>query len=101
MIHGPRKTEELARRALALRAETGAQWKDIAAELGVTTDWIRRHASKFGDVCGPLVATPENIQTAIALRAAGVCWKSIARQLNLDHWHWLRRVVARTQGEIE
>lgn len=95
MIHGPRKTEELARRALALRAETGRAWKSIAAELGVSADWLRRHAAKFGETGARLVATPGNIQRAKALRATRTPWKVIARELGLDDCGWLRREAAK------
>lgn len=99
MIHGPKKTEELARKALAIREETGAIWPDIAKQLGVSISWLRTHTLKFGRVVqehrgpAPALATPENIRKAQRLRAQRVSWKLIARELGFDSWQWLRRQV--------
>jgi transposase-like protein len=96
MKFGPRKTEELARLAIAIRAETGDSWSAIAKRLGVSLDWVRRNTVKVGREPARIVrtvATSENIARAKELRAANTPWKVIARELGVDSWSWLRRQV--------
>lgn len=100
MIYGPRESKELVARAQAMRAETGDYWTTIAKQLGVSVAWLRgyRVKSNRGKPKGPTpaVTTPENIARAKVLRAQGKSWKQIARELNLQNWRWLSRVVGRS-----
>lgn len=99
MKFGPRKTRELAARAVQMQAETGAAWADIARELKVTREWLLWHASKQGRVVGDRrgptvrVATVANIERAREMRARQVPWKIIGRELGLGSTDTLRRAL--------
>ena len=100
MRYGPRKSKELVAQALAIRAETGDYWDNIAKQLGVPPGWLSGYTQGLnkGKPKGPTptVATAENIARAKALRAQGKSWKQIARELQLQDWQWLRHAVNRS-----
>lgn len=94
----PEKTQELLQQAIALRA-TGLMWKEVIRRLDITKAWLRFNLDKIefdrkaqGAVTAVRVCTPHNIAEARRLRAEGVRWKTIGRQLGV-RWESLSRAI--------
>ena len=85
MKYGPRKTAELVAKATEMRA-TGLKWGTIARQLKLTVGWIKWHTGKAGHIRydqDRLKTSPANLAKARELRAAGVPWKLVERQMGI------------------
>lgn len=96
MRHGPRKTAEIRAEAIQMRKD-GKTWAQVAMRFKVKQSWLKAHVAKHPDYAGVrdslLKASPANLAKARELRAAGVCWKLVARQVGIDHWRTLQRAI--------
>lgn len=98
----PTITEAVMAEAIKLRAQ-GFEWIQCGAHLGVNAASLRRAMSRKGIKAdgGPTVlATPEIIKKAKALRGQGVCWKMIERELGVSSATIANR-MRRTQKVLE
>lgn len=94
MNFGPRKSMEIALKAVELRKES-ATWKDIAKQLKVNLRWLRNWVKKAGyqpKNKDALKASPANLSRARQLRADGVCWKLIEREIGVS-WRTLQWAI--------
>lgn len=95
MKYGPRKSAEIAAKAADLR-KAGLTWMEIERQLDVTKNWLDRWMAKIGFKKSgkeDRKSSPENLRKARELRAAGICWKMVARQVGIDHWRTLQRAI--------
>ncbi len=95
MIYGPKKTAELTAKALELR-EAGSKWTEICKQLNINKSWLQWHINKAGyqrNDKSRLKTSPANVQKARELRANGMCWKRVEREMGIVA-ETLRRVIA-------
>lgn len=104
-------TPELIAKGIALR-EQGHSWASCGEVLGVKPDSLRLAMLRKGvNPCVPqskilvaaagthqIVATPERIAQARELRAQGMCWKLIERQMGVKG-ETLRRALVKQQKQ--
>lgn len=86
MRHGPRKSAEIAVKAVAMRA-TGMSWVVIAKRMRVKVEWLRYWTAKVGHEPGQssdLKTSPARLAEARELRAQGMCWKLIERRMGIS-----------------
>lgn len=100
---GPRRTKELVDKATELR-RSGLPWSAIAIKLHVSKDWLNYNTGKAGmeRYDRTLMKTSEaNVIKAIELRAQGVCWKLVERQIGVlaSTLQWALRVRKESEAE--
>lgn len=93
MKYGPRKSAEIAAKAADMRKDC-VTWSEIEKRLKVTKTWLNRWMGKAGFKKADKKSSPENLRKARELRAAGVCWKMVARQVGVEHWRTLQKAIA-------
>lgn len=100
MKYGPKKTAELRAKAIELRA-AGLKWVTIARQLKVTLAWLAWHTEKAGVVRydqDRLKTSPANLLKARELRAAGVPWKLVEREIGVNRQTLSRAIIKQNQA---
>ncbi len=95
MIHGPRKSRELTAQAIQIRETEKLTWREIAERLDVSIDWLKHRRLAVPNPPRGLLqhkTCPANLDRAAALRAQGLPWKLVGRQMGID-WHTLARAI--------
>lgn len=95
MKFGPRKSAEIAAKAIELKKE-GYTWPEIGKKLRVKKDWLKHWVDKAGyqRLSGSNCKTsPENLLKARALRKAGVSWKQVEREMGIT-WRTLQYAIS-------
>lgn len=92
MKYGPITHKRMLDQVLHLRAEEKLSAPQIAKRLDTTVGWVAYQLNKF-DMNAKLsiVASRENMDRAAEMRAAGVRWKVIAKELGVERWESLAR----------
>lgn len=96
MRFGPKESVAIAAKAMELH-KAGGSWVAIAKELGVDRSWLKHWVNKAGYPRNDktrIKASPANLLKARGLRAQGVCWKLVGRQVGVDNWRTLQRAIA-------
>lgn len=93
MRHGPRKSVEVASEAIRLR-QAGYKWTEIAKKLRVTLKLLEHWTAKQGlrPDRSKMKGSPANLARARELRAAGVPWKLVEREIGVC-FHTLRKAI--------
>lgn len=94
MKYGPRKSAQIAVKAIKLREEK-LKWREIAKKLQVNQSWLRNWVEKAGyehNNKHVLKSSPENLLRARQMRSDGICWKLIEREIGVA-WRTLQRAI--------
>lgn len=96
MRFGPKKTAEVRAEAFQM-LKGGKSWAQIAMRFSVSQSWLKDNVSKHPDYKAfrnaLLKSSDENLAKARELRAQGVCWKLVAREVGVDNWQTLARAI--------
>lgn len=102
----PHITADIMERGAQLRKE-GLPWEQCGEKLGVNYKSLRSAMGRKGikaEGKPPRLATPELVARARALRAQGVCWKLVERELGVNFKTLANRVALedkRERGALE
>lgn len=91
MILGPIKRKEVALKAISMR-KAGLPWSIIAQKLSYKTRSLKQWAKDHGYEPQKVKASPANLARAKELRAKGVCWKLVEREMGIN-WRTLYRAI--------
>lgn len=94
MKYGDRSTKRFTEEIYRLRTEDKLSGPKIAKRLGLTIGWVNHKLMKLGlSKRISIVASRENLARAEEMRAAGIRWKTIARELGIEKWESLARAI--------
>lgn len=94
MRFGPTTHRRHLDAVLHLRTEQRLSGPQIAERLNLPLTWVTYQLQKFDlNARISIVASSENLARAAELRAQGVRWKVIAKQLGVEKWESLARAV--------
>jgi transcriptional regulator with XRE-family HTH domain len=94
MKYGPTSQRRFTEEVYRLRTEEKLSGPEIADRLGLTIGWVNHKLVKMGlSKRLSVVGSRENLTRAAELRAAGVRWKLIAKELGIEKWESLARAV--------
>lgn len=92
MKYGPITHKRMLDQVLRLRAEEKLSAPQIAKRLGTTVGWVAYQLNKFDmNERISIVGSRDNLAKAAEMRAAGVRWKVIAKELGVERWESLAR----------
>lgn len=91
MILGPVKRKEVALKAISMRKD-GLPWPIIAQKLSYKARSLKQWAKDHGYEQQKVKASPENLAKAKDLRAKGLCWKMVEREMGIN-WRTLSRAI--------
>lgn len=92
MILGPVKRKDVALKAISMR-KAGLPWSIIAQKLSYKARSLKQWAKDHGYEPQKVKASPENLAKAKELRAKGLCWKLVEREMGIN-WRTLYRAIA-------
>lgn len=94
MKYGARSTKRFTDEIYRLRTEEKLSGPKIAKRLGLTIGWVNHKLTKLGlSKRISFVGSRENMARAEQMREAGICWKTIAKELGIDKWETLARAI--------
>lgn len=91
MILGPVKRKEVDLKAISMR-KAGLPWSIIAQKLSYKARSLKQWAKDQGYEPQKVKASPENLAEAKELRAKGLCWKLVEREMGIN-WRTLSRAI--------
>lgn len=91
MILGPVKRKEVALKAISMR-KAGLPWSIIAQKLSYKARSLKQWAKDHGYEPQKVKASPANLARAKELRAKGICWNLVEREIGIN-WRTLYRAI--------
>jgi transcriptional regulator with XRE-family HTH domain len=94
MKYGAKSTKRFTEEIYRLRTDEKLSGPQIAKRLGLSIGWVNHKLLKLGlSKRISIVASRENLARAEEMRAAGIRWKTIAKELGVEKWESLARAI--------